>query len=277
MDLSYRIISAETELIEDLEGFFTEIFKSVNLASHALDHHKRVWKYARELILFPAVSDQINDELFPNNLLIASYLHDSGMSVDHGTRHGVHSRRFCEQFLKKYKLSVKDYTIALDAVENHDNKDYSTSSFNSQLLNILSIADDLDAFGNIGIYRYLEIYLARNKPFDQIGYLILENVKKRFDNLSQSLEFLPGFIEKQKIRYEIISSFFTSYNYQIEKSGYMPGNQKPAGYCGVAELIDINIRNNSSLEKLIITGSSSKYDNVIRRFFSELKKELVSS
>jgi HD superfamily phosphodiesterase len=277
MDLSYRIISAETDLIEDLEGFFTETFLSVNLASHALDHHKRVWKYARELILLPAVSDQINDELFANKLLIASYLHDSGMSVDHGTRHGVHSRRFCEQFLKKHKLPVNDFADALDAIENHDNKDYSTASSDSQLLNILSVADDLDAFGYIGIYRYLEIYLARNKPFDQIGYLILENVKKRFDNLSHSLEFIPGFIGKQKIRYEIIYSFFTSYNFQIEKSGYITGNQKPAGYCGVAELIDGNIRKNSSFENLLLTGSSSNYDNVIRVFFSELKKELISS
>jgi hypothetical protein len=29
------------------------------------------------------------------------------------------------------------------------------------MLTILSVADDLDAFGYIGIYRYIEIYLER--------------------------------------------------------------------------------------------------------------------
>ena len=37
------------------------------------------------------------------------------------------------------------------------------------LLTILSVADDLDAFGFIGIYRYSEIYLTRGIDPEKIG------------------------------------------------------------------------------------------------------------
>ena len=40
---------------------------------------------------------------------------------------------------------------------------------NNDLLTILSVSDDLDAFGYIGIYRYTEIYLTRGIDPEKIG------------------------------------------------------------------------------------------------------------
>ena len=44
---------------------------------------------------------------------------------------------------------------------------------------MLSVADDLDAFGFTGIYRYSEIYLMRGINPNQLGHLIIENAAKQ--------------------------------------------------------------------------------------------------
>ena len=101
------------------------------------------------------------------------------MSVEPGPRHGKHSRELCLQFLDKNNLPEKDYQDVLDTIENHDRKEYTSKTGKNDLLTVLSVADDLDAFGFAGIYRYSEIYLTRGITPSQIGYLILENARKK--------------------------------------------------------------------------------------------------
>ena len=88
------------------------------------------------------------------------------MSVDPGVKHGKHSRDLCQRFLMENNLPENDFTDVLEAIENHDNKDYSGNTIQNDLLTILSISDDLDAFGITGIYRYSEIYLTRGIGFE---------------------------------------------------------------------------------------------------------------
>ncbi len=48
-------------------------------------------------------------------------------------------------------------------------KDYTSKRGSNDLLTVLSVADDLDAFGFAGIYRYSEIYLMTGYKPQSIG------------------------------------------------------------------------------------------------------------
>ena len=104
----------------------------------------------------------------------------------------------CIQFLIKNNLPVNDYRDVLTAIENHDRKDYPDDPGVDDLLKILSVADDLDAFGFAGIFRYSEIYLTRGINPEKIGHLIRENSKKRFDNFVKTFGFSDDLVQKHK-------------------------------------------------------------------------------
>lgn len=212
MNLRNNILSAELRFQKPLEQFFKSVYDEKSLCSHGIDHHRRVWKYAKELLNY--VKIEVNDPLFVQKLLIACYLHDIGMAIDPGTRHGIHSRELCKQFLRQNKLRESDFSDVLLAIENHDNKVYTDSAEDDILLTILSVADDLDAFGNIGINRYMEIYLLRGIEPNKIGDLIIENAGKRFNHFLRIFGENPELLSKYRKEYEILKDFFVNYNKQ---------------------------------------------------------------
>ena len=183
MNLTEAIESAEKQYKQILEDFFISCFNEKSLSSHGIDHHRRVWNYSKELLRLIPLDYSIKLSQLSSELIIACYLHDIGMSVDPGPKHGKHSRTLCLQFLVINNLPENDYHHVLEAIEYHDNKDYSGNESVNELLTILSVADDLDAFGCTGIFRYSEIYLTREIGFDNIGYMIRENARKRYENL----------------------------------------------------------------------------------------------
>jgi HD superfamily phosphodiesterase len=269
---SEKIASSESKYMRILEEFFSSVFNSSLLPSHGIDHHKRVWYYAKEIMKDLDIYDFQLDKSLSDKLIIASFLHDSGMSVNRGFRHGIESRKICERFLKEKDLSPLEFSDVLDAIENHDNKEYAVIKKPGDLLTILSVADDLDAFGFIGIYRYLEIYLARNKPLIELGDLINENSEGRFQNFLRTFGFNTELVEKHSKRYEIISSFFNLYNQQVPS--YKFDNQLTAGYCGVAEVLGQKLHSDISDIKFHIMVINHP-DPVIQWFFSELNNELA--
>jgi len=213
MNLGESVRSAEKKYLQTLEIFFTEKWGNTHLFSHDLEHHRRVWRYAKELLEVINSHGETFDPEFPVKLLIACYLHDLGMSVDPKVRHGKHSREMCRLFLQKNNLDESEYANLLDAVENHDNKEYSTNySVKNEILRILSAADDLDAFGYIGIYRYIEIYLARGIRPELIGLEIKRNALARFQNFELNFGAYPELISKHRNKYLILDNFFTRYN-----------------------------------------------------------------
>jgi HD superfamily phosphodiesterase len=267
MNLTALIESAEHQFKQILEEFFISVYDEKSLPSHGIDHHRRVWKYAKEIILSLETHNITEDNNLPFKLIIACYIHDTGMSVDKGARHGHHSRALCSLFLKKNKLKESDYNDVLIAIENHDNKEYKTASVEFDLLTILSAADDLDAFGFTGIYRYAEIYLTRGIPTDEIGYLIKENAAVRFCNFESTFRILEALVEKQSARYRLLDSFFSEYNNQFP--GYRFGGKKPSGHCGVIELInEAAIKKQSLSEQLKCSD-----DEIITWFITELITE----
>jgi hypothetical protein len=272
MDLSAIIESAEKQYKQILEDFFISCYDERLLPSHGIDHHRRVWKYSKELVgIIPLKSSKKHSRLIPE-LLIASYLHDIGMSVDPGVKHGRHSRELCSRFLRENCLPEYDFTDVLEAIGNHDNKDYSGNSTQDDLLNILSISDDLDAFGIPGIYRYAEIYLTRGVTYENLGFSIIGNAEKRFANFLKAPGLNEEFIEKHRLRYKVLTDFYAGYNKQLPS--YSFGSAKPEGYCGVIELIAEMINNKIDLNNYYTTVVKSQSDPIINWFFFELKTNL---
>jgi hypothetical protein len=271
MLLPQKITSSETKYKIILEEFFNRIFDKTFLPSHGIEHHRRVWQYAKELLIHIHNQGFNPDPSITDKLIIACYLHDSGLSVDSGFRHGTEGRNICERFLSENKLPVKEYTDVLEAIENHDNKEYKVLYRPEDLDTILMIADDLDAFGFIGIYRYLDIYIERNIPLNGIGILITENCENRFQNFIRTYRFSDELVEKHTKRFEIINSFFYSYNLQAEY--YKFDNQLIAGYCGVAEIIS-GMRKNKKSETDFLFEASEFSDPAIQWYFTELNYEL---
>jgi HD superfamily phosphodiesterase len=88
MNISEIVNSAENQYKQILEDFFISVYSEKSLSSHGIDHHRRVWNYSKEL-LSAIPSEKTPDFLkLPANLIIASYMHDIGMSVDPGIKHG---------------------------------------------------------------------------------------------------------------------------------------------------------------------------------------------
>lgn len=201
-------------------------------------------------------------------------MHDIGMSVDAGIKHGKHSRDICSRFLSMYHLTENNNGDILEAIEHHDNKDYSNMDFSNKLLTILSVADDLDAFGCIGIFRYSEIYIARGTAFDKIGFMIRENARKRYDNFIKTFGSVDELVVKHWERYYLLDMFFAKYNDQL--TSYEFGTAAPSGFCGVVEIIKYIMKNNLELKDFYTNPEKHTSDPLIVWFLNELKKELSS-
>jgi hypothetical protein len=210
----------------------------------------------------------ISDPTLPFKLIIVCYLHDIGMSVDPGIRHGHHSRDLCLTFLERNNLNKNDYQNVLLAIENHDNKEYYSFDGFYDLLTILSVADDLDAFGFTGIYRYSEIYLTRGINPLEIGNLIRENAAKRFDNFNKTFGFSEELRHKHEKRFDTLITFFGEYNNQV--SSYEFGSQQPSGYCGVIEIINDAVKRKKTLQSILNGPLKNTTDEIIRWFITGL-------
>ena len=275
MDRSEIIRSAENQYKQILEEFFISVYNEISLSSHGIDHHRRVWNYAKEFLKQIPSENSENTLQLSANLIIACYMHDIGMSVDPGTRHGKISRKFCIRFLSEHNLPKDGFQAALEAIENHDNKDYAADYKKNGLLSILSVSDDLDAFGFTGIFRYTEIYLTRGIEPDKIGILIRENAGKRFLNFLKSFGSYNAIVERHTSRFKLLDEFFSKYNTQL--ASYQFGLSHPTGYCGVIELFDHMIKRRIELREIYLESEKYLVDPTIRWFFTELKKEISVS
>jgi HD superfamily phosphodiesterase len=272
MKITGTIESAEKQYKQILEDFFISVYNEKSLSSHGIDHHRRVWNYSKELLELIPLKNIAKTSQLASELIIASYLHDIGMSVDPGVKHGGHSRDLCVQFLIKNNLPQNDWQVVLEAIENHDNKDYTSNTSMNELLKILSVADDLDAFGYTGIFRYSEIYLTRGIDPKKIGYMIRENAEKRFGNFVKAFGSDSAIVQKHKERYNILYDFFSKYNEQLPN--YHFGESNPSGFCGVIEIILFMMKNKLQLEDLFMEPYKFSSDLVILWYFAELETDL---
>lgn len=257
MDLIRIIESAEKQYKQILEGYFISVYKEEDLPSHGLEHHIRVWNHARELLQsMHGHGLRVTSDL-TESLIIASYLHDAGMAEGHGPKHGHLSAVICKDFFDRHSLDESRYPGLYEAIENHDNKQYGNAG-ELNLQSLLSIADDLDAFGYTGIYRYLEIYTLRGLKPGEIPGKIRHNALSRFSHFERMFSFDLSLIARHRRRYETLDTFFIE-NRQTSLV--------------IAGIINRSLTGKKNIRSTI-TGNINNPDPETAMFFTMLNSEL---
>jgi hypothetical protein len=205
-----HIKSAEEKYKAILEECCRQLFTGILIPSHDHLHHARVWEYTKEILENLIASGMISDDSIAEKAIIAAYFHDTGLTLNTGPDHGKESRKLCHEFLNKHNIDPQLHGEILDAVEKHDDKNYSGSSDPASLDAIIAVADDIDAFGHIGVLRYWEIYSMRGIAVNDMPGLIIKNARNRFSHLQDTYHMFPELVARQKERLEILISFYDS-------------------------------------------------------------------
>ncbi len=260
-------------LYSNAESLFSDVF----LPSHDHTHHLRVWNLCKSLLLEISRMNSSMDQSLVEGVLIAAFFHDLGMVYSTREDHGKLGGDLCKTWFREKGLDAPHRSEEiLEAIELHDIKEkgsYSKINRSDQprILSLLSIADDLEAFGTIGIYRYAEIYLLRHISLAQLGDRILTNAEARFQNLQESCEEYPSIIATHQKEYAILRDFYQFYKLQLQKEA-IP-EKVFVGHLGV-----INYIRALSMEKH--NGPESfpdllkNEDTLVNTYFRTLKNEL---
>lgn len=213
--------------------YVQEIFSGHHLPSHDHTHHFRVWQYAKEYL---AELNQYENPLNFEEVLsifFSCFFHDTGMSVSLEKLHGKASRKLFDKFISELPIpGIFNYKETCKAIEKHDDKEaiamgITGFSGNDHTLAILSVCDDLDAFGAIGILRYAEIYLLREIPMHGISEKITENLHFRIKNFKKSTRHLPDFLSRHHNRAKFSMDFFNhAANCDSKEYGFLEVVQK---------------------------------------------------
>jgi HD superfamily phosphodiesterase len=210
--LNENIRKTEARWLKRLFHLTRSYFADTGLPSHNHWHHLRVWGFMKELL---GQLDQKDMEYSPDELdglIIACFFHDTGMARTLDEAHGRVGADLCRRFFVDHpQLAPRCLLSVLEAIEIHDNKDYSKmpSPLEKPPLSLLlTVADDLDAFGNTGILRYTEILILRGWKPEDLPNRILKNAKGRMAHLEAAFAQSRQFIEKQRQRYNLITRFF---------------------------------------------------------------------
>jgi len=271
--LNQHIREAEELWLLPLLNHCNNLFSEVFLPSHDHLHHHRVWSYAKDLMLMLEESGcRVLPEL-PQQLILAAFFHDTGLIHTHDEKHGMESRRLCEEFFRKGDHPLPaGFPEILDAIEHHDDKSFRANSITGdtkqQVLQLLSTSDDLDAFGYRGIYRYAEIYLCREINPIELPARVLGNLNNRFENLRSIFEPLPHFIDRQEIRYWITYEFYLGLSAANAATGERPDWKR--------ELIKVfldGIHRKENLLKQDRLLPALEYEREIRQFFNMIDEE----
>lgn len=205
------ISKTEQQWLKPIVNHLQSVYGSVHLPSHDPSHHLRVWTYCKELI-HQLVAHDISLNFTAEQALIASLFHDVGLTVDTGEFHGYQSRLLCEQFFSNnHQQPVEGLEGILYAIEHHDDKRFKGSGTKPNpvdLVTLISTADDLDAFGLVGVFRYLEIYAIRGIPIEDIPQKVLANLANRFANFEQNFGHIPALLSNHSDRYCVVKDFF---------------------------------------------------------------------
>ncbi len=148
---------AEDLWIKELSEHASNLFAESFLPSHDHTHHRRVWNNCRILLKEIATFNPLMDQSLVEGLLISTYFHDLGMARSTREDHGYLGKEICESYFQKSSGNFPiRFDEVLEAIERHDVKKAGVSSVirseqSPSILDILSIADDLEALGIIGI------------------------------------------------------------------------------------------------------------------------------
>lgn len=207
--LEKHIRDAEHKWLNKLYSHCKSLFNETNIPSHDHTHHLRVWEYAKDILQSINKTYEIDSDLV-EACLISSLFHDTGLTKTLNEYHGLESKTICIQYFEQNKIDKPDnFSNILYAIEKHDDKNYNKSNQKADsLLSIICNADDLDAFGKIGIVRYTEIYLLRGLQLDELQNAVITNLDKRFTNFKRIYNNFTELFEKHQQRYLTTRTFF---------------------------------------------------------------------
>ncbi len=268
---------AEDTWLNPLYSNAESLFSNAKLPSHDHTHHQRVWNLCKSLLLEISRINSSMDQSLVEGVLVAAYFHDLGMVRSTRENHGRLGRELCDSWFKEKGIALPHrFEEILEAIELHDNKEKGSYSIINrsdppQILSLLSIADDLEAFGAIGIYRYAEIYLMRNITLTQLGDRILVNAESRFQNLQESCKMFQSIITLHQKEYAILRDFYESYNQQLQNETIL--EKVDLGHLGVINYIrTLGMEQHISPENF--SGSLENEDTIVSTYFRTLKNEL---
>lgn len=272
---------AEALWLDLLESNARQVFRDSWLPSHDHTHHRRVWNLSRWLIREMGHSQVTIDYSLVEGILIAAWFHDLGMAETTGEKHGATGRSLCTSWFRDNTLPVPErYPEILDAVEFHDIKDARThegitAGASPGILPVLSVADDLEALGVIGIYRYTEIYLLRGIGTDRLGDKVLQNVQHRMDNLSSCAvcsEVLSAYGSEQ----QVLTDFFNAYNHQL--SHHTDTAYLLTGPAGVVNRIrTLGLEQHIRPEAMVDQLQEGLTDDYVYQYFKKLQNEWIQA
>jgi hypothetical protein len=128
-DFNKLLQSTEAKWLNSLYDHVKETFATDPLPSHNEEHHLRVWNYAKELLTELSSREIIIDSPFLEEMIIAIFFHDTGMSINRDTDHGKESRRLCEKWMDRNHIPRNENSQKmLHAIEYHHDKSFREDS-----------------------------------------------------------------------------------------------------------------------------------------------------
>ncbi|HEY9125028.1 MAG TPA: metalloprotease family protein [Bacteroidales bacterium] len=257
------ILDIENQWKQELYGHCAAIFKTCHIPSHDQTHHARVWNYASSLAVSLYFRGYPVDKPFLTKLIICCFFHDTGLSVTLDASHGKASANICKEYFKN--IAINGFEEILRAIEFHENKDDKKLSLKKNLLgSLLTIADDLDAFGYTGIYRYAEVYSLRGIDIAEISSSVLINAKARYQRIVKSL---PADVLKTDVLYN---------NYRELGRFFDVSNSD--NVTTLVNTIKSNIiANKQQLNSIVESQQAGLFKDLLVKIEEELNKNLDSS
>jgi HD superfamily phosphodiesterase len=215
-NIQNHIKIAEEKWLDLLLNSCKKLFDGKKILSHDHTHHLRVWEYSKEILYALSTSFEI-DYNFVEATLVASLFHDTGLTQILNENHGKESRIICSDYFENNaKENPLNFEAILHAIEMHDDKNYKQGNITpNSILSVLSAADDIDAFGNIGAVRYTEIYLLRGISINDLPESVIQNLDNRFANFERTYKSFNILYENHKERYLVTRKFFEKLQKEI--------------------------------------------------------------
>lgn len=275
-ELLSKIHSIEAKHLSNLYHHLESVFMNVSLPSHDLNHHIRVWLHCRGLLVeLHKAGLEIPVQLI-ENAIIACFFHDTGLTITLDEQHGHQGAELCKQFISYIDdLPETEKKSILKAVELHDDKSVKQQPVTKpdDMLNLallVSTADDLDALGYIGVFRYTEIYLKRGITIDQLPRKVMINLRNRFTSFTNAYSSLHRYSDRQRQRYRETMDFFTKLEGEISQ-----GLSTHDSALAVVSLLDEKlVKQSNSIEQTIEYALNTLTASYPLTFFKRLQSEL---
>ncbi|MBN1414370.1 MAG: HD domain-containing protein [Bacteroidales bacterium] len=272
------MLQVEHKWLQLLYSYIKGLFSNKWLPSHDHTHHLRVWYYAKRLVELLDGQGYVFTEQMLEQLIIAVFFHDTGLTRTLDASHGKESRLICHDFLTRYaSFSKGDYDEILEAIEKHDDKTYAYNlstgkDMPDDMNTLLTVCDDLDAFGAIGVFRYLEIYVQREIPIHSIPEKVIENLTLRFDNLKNHYGRLDSFMKEQEKRYQFTMDFYCELEKQLRSYADLSSDSGPVAVVNI--LLQEVLEKRTHFTKLPVYAEKLASDAFGTEYFQSLYQEL---